>query len=117
MQSRLVPIKDHITLIKALSIVKNSLKTEIKLRLAGDGETLPLFKELVLRLNVGENVEFCGMLNEKELAAFTSSLDIYIHATHGETLSTALMQAQAFGLPIHTLIQNFKLIFNYISTN
>jgi L-malate glycosyltransferase len=41
-----------------------------------------------------------GMLNENELLPFMQSLDIYVHATFGETLSNSIMQAMACGLPI-----------------
>ena len=39
-------------------------------------------------------------LNETELIQFLNSLDVYIHASFGETMSTAIMQAMACGLPI-----------------
>jgi len=32
--------------------------------------------------------------------SFLNGLDIYVHCTHGETMSTAIMQALSCGLPV-----------------
>lgn len=101
MQSRIVPIKDHKTLLHAFSI----LQTEhpellLQLKIAGDGESLPAIKVLATQLKLDQHVIFTGMLNEVNLVSFMQSLDIYIHASYGETMSTAVMQAMACKLPI-----------------
>jgi glycosyltransferase involved in cell wall biosynthesis len=101
MQSRLQRIKDHPTLLRAFRIVMNQFPDlELKLRIAGDGVTMVELKELAVKLNIAERVELLGMLPEQELAAFMNELDIYIHATFGETMSNSIMQAMACGLPI-----------------
>lgn len=41
-----------------------------------------------------------GLLNEQQVADWLRGLDVYVHATDGETLSTSLLQAMATGLPI-----------------
>lgn len=101
MQSRLVKIKDHITLLQAFALVtgQNS-NTEYRLKIAGDGEYRTTLEEYAEKLNIAQKVEFTGMLNEDDLVDFIQSLDIYIHASLGETMSTAIMQAMACGLPI-----------------
>lgn len=40
------------------------------------------------------------MLDEVELVRFLNELDIYVHASYGETMSTAILQAMACKLPI-----------------
>lgn len=97
MLSRIVPIKDHKTLIEAFS----KLKIEnIKLKIAGDGESLNSLKELARKLKLEENVIFHGRVREEDIPDFLNALNIYVHATYGETMSTSIMQAQACGLPI-----------------
>jgi glycosyltransferase involved in cell wall biosynthesis len=103
MQSRLVRIKDHLTLLKAFALLKNESagsEPHLKLRIAGDGD----FKEELVKyaglLGIANDVEFTGMIPEKELVVFLQSLDIYVHASLGETMSTAIMQAMACKLPI-----------------
>jgi glycosyltransferase involved in cell wall biosynthesis len=101
MQSRLQKIKDHKTLLKALSIVKHNYPgRQLYLKIAGDGETMNELVVLAGELGLSADVKFCGMLNEKALLEFMHSLDIYVHATLGETMSNSIMQAMACGLPI-----------------
>jgi glycosyltransferase involved in cell wall biosynthesis len=101
MQSRLQKIKDHKTLLRAFAILKNRAPhRKLLLRIAGDGETMAELKAMAAQLGIGNEVEFCGMLNEKELHEFMNSLHIYVHATLGETMSNSIMQAMACGLPV-----------------
>lgn len=103
MQSRIVKIKDHITLLHAFANLLNENSSSGKkycLKIAGDGECRPGLEQLAKQLHIEQHVEFTGMLNEQQLPAFLSELDIYIHASFGETMSTAIIQAMACGLPV-----------------
>jgi len=101
MQSRLVRIKDHKTLFKALRIMLDEEPgVKIHLRIAGDGDYIDELKSVVNELALEANVEFVGVLGQADLIDFLNELDIYVHATLGETMSTAIMQAMACGLPI-----------------
>ena len=70
------------------------------LQIAGDGA----YKETLLKhaatLNITNRVSFTGMLEEKALVVFLQQTTIYIHASLGETMSTAIMQAMACGKAI-----------------
>lgn len=101
MQSRLVAIKDHLTLFEALNIIrKQHPELQLKLRIAGDGEYRSTLEQEVTELGLRGHVHFTGMLNEADLPLFLQPLDIYIHASLGETMSTAIMQSMACGLPV-----------------
>jgi glycosyltransferase involved in cell wall biosynthesis len=100
MQSRLVALKDHATLIEAFAKLVKEKPEPFKLKIAGDGESRAALEKLVLQLNLQQQIEFTGMLTEKELVDFLQGLDLYVHASLGETMSTAIMQAMACGLPI-----------------
>lgn len=116
MQSRIVPIKDHQTLLKALALFhKKYPEIKVQLKIAGNGESLPALKILATHLKLDEIVIFTGLLNENELINFMQSLDIYIHASFGETMSTAIMQAMACKLPI--IASNVPGINNMIQNN
>lgn len=116
MQSRLQSIKDHPTLIRAFALLKSRMPhLSLFLRIAGDGETMNSLVALVKELGIEEHVEFCGMLNEKDLLAFMLSLDIYVHATFGETMSNSIIQAMACGLPI--VASNVWGVNNMITDN
>ena len=100
MQSRLVRIKDHITLLKAFSILTKNCNYNLRLRIAGEGDFKDQLIDLTNQLQLNDEVEFTGLLDEKDLVLFLQSLDIYVHASLGETMSTAIMQAMACKLPI-----------------
>ena len=102
MQSRIVSIKDYTTLLKAFAIVKKIKNNSeiIKLKIAGDGDLKTQLILLSKQLGIENDVIFTGMLNERDLIFFLQSLDLYVHASLGETMSTAIMQAMACGLPI-----------------
>ncbi|MBO9660741.1 MAG: glycosyltransferase [Chitinophagaceae bacterium] len=101
MQSRLQRIKDHPTLLRAFALLKEKEKKHsFRLRIAGDGDTMPDLVNLAKQLKIDDDVEFCGMLNETALLDFMLSLDIYVHATMGETMSNSIMQAMACQLPV-----------------
>ena len=103
MQSRLVRIKDHITLLKAFALLKHEqpdLEFNLTLRIAGDGDFRKELEKFAAAIGLSKDVEFLGMIPEKELVEFLQGLDIYVHASLGETMSTAIMQAMACKLPI-----------------
>ena len=101
MQSRLVGIKDHRSLLEAVRILqKKNPHIQYRLLLAGDGDTREGLQEYAKELEIDNIVEFTGMLPETELVSFLHKLDVYIHASFGETMSTALMQALATGVPV-----------------
>lgn len=101
MQSRLSDNKDHPTLINAFAqLIKKETTNQLKLLIAGDGACRQQLERQVHDLGISNSVMFMGMLEEKDLPSFINSLDIYVHATFGETMSTAIMQVMACRKPI-----------------
>jgi len=101
MQSRLSETKDHATLIDSFALVLKTLPdAAAKLYIAGDGVCREALENQAKNLNISHAVEFNGMLEETALPQFINSLDIYVHATLGETMSTAIMQVMACRIPI-----------------
>ena len=114
MQSRLVGIKDHSTLLQAFALYrKQTNDTTAILKIAGEGPTLESLQKLATQLGLSPNVRFTGLLEEPDLIEFLNTTDIYIHATYGETMSTAIMQAMACRLPI--IASDVKGVQNMIS--
>ena len=102
MQSRLVKIKDHKTVLNAMALLlsKPDYKGRLQFTIAGDGQTKTELMQLVGYLGIEANVFFTGTLDETELVAYLNNLDIYVHASLGETMSTSIMQAMACGKPV-----------------
>jgi glycosyltransferase involved in cell wall biosynthesis len=116
MQSRMQTNKDHVTLIKSFDLLcKHSPSQNFHLHLAGEGETRNSIEELVNRFDLSSKVTFYGILNNEEILYFLRKLDIYIHCTHGETMSTAIMQALSCGLPV--IASDVDGVNNMIYTN
>ena len=100
MQSRLIAIKDHITLLDAFALLVKNETLSLHLQIAGDGAYKETLIQHAIALNINDQVTFTGMLEEPALVDFLHELDIYIHASLGETMSTAIMQAMACGKAI-----------------
>ncbi len=101
MQSRLQPNKDHATLISAFALIcQRHPGRHFHLHIAGDGSTFQAIKQLILVRGLEQSTTLHGMLDQNSLRGFLNGLDIYVHCTHGETMSTAIMQALSCGLPV-----------------
>jgi glycosyltransferase involved in cell wall biosynthesis len=101
MASRMTDIKRHDLLIDAIALLDNKHGHERwRLSLAGDGDTLVALRAKATALQLDDLVSFHGYLGEEALGRWFRTLDIYAHASAGETLSTSLLQAMAMGLPI-----------------
>lgn len=97
MISRLNSLKDHATLIEAFKRLNDP---DLELYIAGAGDTLPPLIELVKSLSLEDRIHFLGLIDGEEVNSFFKNIDIYVHASLGETMNTALMNAMAYGLPI-----------------
>lgn len=101
MVSRLQHKKDHITLLAAFDRLRAARPDlDMTLHIAGDGDTRGPIEAEIARRGLGEAVVMHGILDAAGVRALLAGLDIYVHATFGETMSNSIMQAMAMGLPI-----------------
>lgn len=101
MVARLQPNKDHLTLIEAFDrLCASRPSLDIRLEIAGDGATRSTLAAEVARRGLDGRVTLHGTLGEEGVRDLLRSLDIYVHATLGETMSNSIMQAMAVGLPV-----------------
>jgi glycosyltransferase involved in cell wall biosynthesis len=99
MASRLIPTKDVESLIRAVGLLQGG-ERGVRLEIAGDGTELDSLESLVDRLDLRKSVTFLGHLAQDQLLQFLRGLDVYVQSTKGETMSTAVLQAYAIGLPL-----------------
>lgn len=92
-----IPVKDHITLMKALVIVKQKL--DFTCRLVGAGPTLALIKQFVSENGLSNNIEFFDKISHTELVKFYNSLDLYIMPSYYESLGCVYLEAYTCGVP------------------
>jgi len=78
---------------------EHAANVQWELSLPGIGEERLRIEELA-ECRAPGRVHFPGLLSQPELACWLRSLDIYLHASDGETLSTSMLQAMATGLPL-----------------
>jgi glycosyltransferase involved in cell wall biosynthesis len=102
MQARFSSSKDHLTLIKAFRNLKIKMSDNfnLKLILAGSGESMSGVQDKVLEYGLEDYIQFPGMLDERSLVSLLQKTSIYVHSSVAETMSTAIMQTMAIGLPI-----------------
>jgi glycosyltransferase involved in cell wall biosynthesis len=100
MQGRLSANKDHASLLRAFASAAARSEVPWTLHLAGGGEEEQRLRGLADQLGISSATTFHGRLERDALLAMLQSLDIYAHATPGETMCYALMEAQACGLPV-----------------
>ncbi len=116
MASRLADNKRHDTLIDGfLCLCDAHPDYDWRLTIAGDGETRSRLAAQIADNDLSEKVSLEGFLGPDQLLNWFHDLDIYVHASDGETLSTSLLQALAMGLPI--VGSNVAGINNLLSQN
>ena len=101
MVSRLQHTKDHITLLAAFDKLRTARpKRRYKLYIAGDGATRPQIESEIKLRKLQDAVVMCGTLDRIGVRDLLAKLDLYVHATFGETMSNSIMQAMSMELPI-----------------
>ncbi len=101
MAARFTEKKAQEVLVEAAHLLRTQHpELDIAFTLAGDGPCMPQVRAAVEHFGVGDMVELPGHIAAEKLPDWFATLDLYAHATDGETLSTSLLQAMAVGLPI-----------------
>jgi len=72
----------------------------LRFSIVGHGEKKADLKQLAEKLNILENVDFCGRLSRKKIASMYSRARLYLHGSIGEPFGMALVEALASGCPV-----------------
>ena len=95
---RLVPIKDHASLLKAVETLV-SKGSEVRVVLAGDGPEKASLESFVANSSVlGGRVHFLG--DTGDVPQVLRSLDIFVLPSISEGMSNTLLEAMSCGLPV-----------------
>lgn len=101
MAARFSEAKRHDLLVGAMAILRDEDGPDAwRLSLAGDGETRAAIAARASAEGLDNIITLPGYLGEQALRDWFGTLDLYVHASDGETLSTSLLQAMAMGRPI-----------------
>lgn len=97
MTARLSEIKDHATLLQAIAIVADR-HSNVRLELAGDGESRDRLRRLTDDLGIADKVSFLGDVSD--VYSVMRGWDLFAYATtEREGLGNAVSEAMALGLP------------------
>jgi glycosyltransferase involved in cell wall biosynthesis len=94
---RLVPAKDHITLIRSFALVAAAMP-DAELHILGDGPCRPAISQTAMSLGIANRVFLHGACHD--VAGFLSTLDLFVLSSIDEGLPISLMEAMAAGLPV-----------------
>ena len=95
---RLSAQKDHLTLLKALDLLKNICKVNFRLYLIGRGYNRAMLLDFIISNNLQKNIKLAGY--KKNASDYLKSADLFILSSKYEGLPNALIEAQAAGVPI-----------------
>jgi len=94
---RLVPAKDHITLIRSIAILTAAMP-EAELHILGDGPCRAAISQTAESLGIANRVFLHGA--SLNVSGFLSTLDLFVLSSIDEGLPISLMEAMAAGLPV-----------------
>jgi len=93
---RLHPHKDYPTLLRAFSLVRNKIKA--RLLILGEGEERPRLISLTRKLNIAENVDMPGFVENPY--KYMASSEVFVLSSKAEGLPNVLLEAIACGCPV-----------------
>ncbi|MBM4078613.1 MAG: glycosyltransferase [Planctomycetes bacterium] len=96
--SRLNPVKDHASLIRAFSRLTRNAAGPAKLALIGDGELRQELKALVSSLGIAEFVRFLGA--RTDVPSLLPGFDAFVLSSYNEGLPLALLEAMSCARPV-----------------
>lgn len=95
--ARLVPVKNHEGLLKAMAALTQSGK-QVHLALAGNGPLLADLRSIAAGLNLNGRVHFLGDLDN--VHEFLNALDLFVLNSRSEGMSNTILEAMSCGLPV-----------------
>jgi glycosyltransferase involved in cell wall biosynthesis len=93
----LKPLKAYDVLLHSLGLLSAEGR-KVELLLAGDGPERTRLKELAERLGLAERVRFLG--DVADVPRLLASAHLLVHPSRSESLSNAILEAMAEGLPV-----------------
>jgi glycosyltransferase involved in cell wall biosynthesis len=102
MATRMASQKDFASLILAVDRLRDHDLPPFRVTLVGEGPDRRKLEDLTDRLRLRHLITFAGRISTDEVVEFLQSLDIFVHATFGESVGMALLEAYGVGLPILT---------------
>ena len=91
------PVKDYPVLLDAAARL-TARHPNVEFLLVGDGALRPQLEEMAKSLGIGRQVRFLG--DRRDIPAVLASMDVSVLASRSESLSNAIIESMAAGLPV-----------------
>ncbi len=111
---RLAKEKNLEMLLNAFPYVKKK-KQRAKLLVVGEGPAKEYYKELAVKMNISEDVIFCGFVSDDKLPQYYACSDAFAIASKFETQGLVILEAMACGTPVAGI--NYRAIPDLIEDN
>jgi glycosyltransferase involved in cell wall biosynthesis len=95
--SRMVPIKDPLTLLAAFERCR---EPSDRLVFVGDGPLRPVVAAAADRAGLDSQVQLTGLIPRDDVYRQMAAGDVYVSVSHGEGLPVAVLEAMACGRPV-----------------
>lgn len=93
------PLKDQMTLLRALNVLVADGERDIKVKFVGHGATLGMCRQYVTDHNLQDYVDFLSEVGHEQLPAFYQSLDLFVLPSYWEAFGCVYTEAYASGVP------------------
>ncbi|SOC78554.1 Glycosyltransferase involved in cell wall bisynthesis [Salinimicrobium sediminis] len=97
---RFTIIKNQQVIITALASAKANASKELKFYLAGDGPNRKNLEMQVSKLNLGEEVNFLGVLSAGQMVDFYKKMDLIVLPSLFESFGLVFIEALSLGIPV-----------------
>ena len=95
---RMIPLKNQLGLLKALSLLTADIQSNIEVHFFGDGECLTHLKDYSALNLPDTKVKFYGMVNDRE--EIYANIDALVVCSETEGLSMVIIEAMANKIPV-----------------
>jgi L-malate glycosyltransferase len=97
MVARLVPVKNHAGVFRALASLR-AANVEADLALAGNGPLREELQQLARDLQIQTHVHFLGDIDNVE--CLLNAIDVFVLNSHSEGMSNTILEAMACSIPV-----------------
>ena len=94
---RLVPVKDHATLLEAVRLL-TAHDADVCVLVAGDGPLRAALEARSAALGIADRVRFLG--HQPDIERVFAGMDVFVLSSSSEGLSNTILEAMASGLPV-----------------
>jgi glycosyltransferase involved in cell wall biosynthesis len=94
----LEPLYDVATLVRAIPLMMERSKRELRFVILGEGSQKSQLLDLAIKLGVETHLDFKGVVSREALLELYRESDVYVSTSTSDSTSVSLLEAMNFGL-------------------